>query len=227
MRARGRELGAVKAKPFFIGSDVRVRYDSHDTATFALAFEGASFTDPNSLPLALMTTLVGSYNSSDGLGKNVSTKITQEVAEHSLANTLSAFNLSYSDTGLFGIVVTAPDNKLDDLLWYTMPSLVEMAHGAGDEEFARAKSVLKRQVLASMDGDASFGATVATQLQTLGRVVPLAETMARIDALTVEDVKKAAGDAINDQDHALAAVGGIHELPDYNWIRRKSYLLRY
>ncbi|CAM9869143.1 unnamed protein product, partial [Choristocarpus tenellus] len=32
---------------------------------------------------------------------------------------------------------------------------------------------------------------------------------------------------INDQDHALAAVGPIHELPDYNWIRRRSYWLRY
>lgn len=31
---------------------------------------------------------------------------------------------------------------------------------------------------------------------------------------------------INDQDHALAAVGPIHELPDYNWIRRRSYWLR-
>lgn len=31
---------------------------------------------------------------------------------------------------------------------------------------------------------------------------------------------------INDQDHALAAVGPIHELPDYNWIRRRSFWLR-
>jgi hypothetical protein len=29
------------------------------------------------------------------------------------------------------------------------------------------------------------------------------------------------------QDHALAAVGPIYELPDYNWIRRRSYWLRY
>ena len=32
---------------------------------------------------------------------------------------------------------------------------------------------------------------------------------------------------INDEDHALAAIGPIYELPDYNWIRRRSYWHRY
>ena len=27
--------------------------------------------------------------------------------------------------------------------------------------------------------------------------------------------------------HALAALGPIHELPDYNFVRRRSYWLRY
>ena len=53
----------------------------------------------------------------------------------------------------------------------------------------------------------------------------LNEMMARVDALTMADVKAAANDVINDQDHALAAIGGIHELPDYNWIRRHSSML--
>ena len=52
----------------------------------------------------------------------------------------------------------------------------------------------------------------------------------KVDALTIDGVKAAANDVINnDQDRALAAVGGIHELPDYNWIRRHrhSYMLRF
>ena len=51
--------------------------------------------------------------------------------------------------------------------------------------------------------------------------------MARVDALTMADVKAAANSVIDDQDHALAAIGGIHELPDYNWIRRHSFMLWY
>lgn len=225
--AGGSEVATVGESAAFIGSDVRIRYDSHKTATVALAFEGASHADPKQLPLALMTHILGSYSSADGLGKNVAPAMCQEVADHGLASKISAFSLNYSDTGLFGVVATAPDNKLDDLMWYVMPNLVRLAHGISDQELARAKLALKVSVLSSHDGDAALAETMAAQLSTIGRVVPLSEMLARVDALTMDDVKAAANDVINDQDHALAAIGGIHELPDYNWIRRHSYMLRY
>ena len=47
-------VGSVADKSAFIGSDVRIRYDSHNTATIALGFDGASWTDPKAMPLALM-----------------------------------------------------------------------------------------------------------------------------------------------------------------------------
>jgi processing peptidase subunit beta len=125
------------------------------------------------------------------------------------------------------MVATAPDNKLDDLLWYVMPNFVRLAHGVSDEEFARAKVTLKTQILASWDGDVATGEQMARQITSFGRIMSLNEMMARVDALTMDDIKAAANEVINDQDHALAAIGGIHELPDYNWIRRHSYMLRY
>jgi processing peptidase subunit beta len=225
--AGSKAVGAVGEKPYFIGSDIRIRYDSHSNATVAIAFEGASWTDPKAMPLALMTTLLGSYTKSEGIGKNVAASMCQEVALHNLASSISTFSLSYTDTGLFGFIATAPDNKLDDLMWYVLPNFVRLAHGFSDEEMARAKNALKANILASMDGDIALGEETARQIQTIGRVMPLAETLARVDALTMEDVKAAATEVINDQDHALAAIGGIHELPDYNWIRRHSYMLRY
>ena len=179
------------------------------------------------MPLALMSTILGSFTTSAGLGKNVSPAMCQEVADHGLASSISSFSLNYFDTGLFGMVATAPDNMLDDLFWYVMPNFVRLAHGVSNEEFARAKLALKTQILSGSDGDIALGEQMAEQIQTIGRVMPLAEMLARVDALTMDDVKAAANDVINDQDHALAAIGGIHELPDYNWIRRHSYMLRY
>ena len=179
------------------------------------------------MPLALMRAVLGSYATADGLGKNVASSMCQEVADHGLASSISAFNLSYSDAGLFGVIMTAPDNKLDDLLWYVMPNLVRLAHGISDEELARAKLALKASICSAYDGDIVSGETTASQIQTIGRFMSLAEALTRVDALTMADLKTTAGEVINDQDHALAAIGGIHELPDYNWIRRHSYMLRY
>ena len=117
-----------------------------------------------------MTTLLGSYTSSSGIGTNVAATMCQEVAE--IAHSISAFNLSYSDTGLFGVVATAPDNMLDDLMWHVLPNMVRLAHGVSDEEFARAKLALKTQILMSMDGEVACVEEMACQLQTIGRVMP-------------------------------------------------------
>ena len=124
--------------------------------------------------------------------------------------------------------MTRPDSKLDDLLWYAMPNFVRLAHSISNKELACAtKLALKALICSSYDCDVVLMETMAAQIQTIGRVMPLAEALARVDALTMADVKATAGEVINDQNHALAAIGGIHELPDYNWIRRHSYMLRY
>ena len=78
-----------------------------------------------------------------------------------------------------------------------------------------------------LDGHSAVAEDIGRQMLTYGRRMTPLELYARIDAITVEDVQHTAGAVLNDQDHALAAVGGIHELPDYNWIRRHSYWLRY
>jgi len=211
----------------FTGSDIRVKFDSEDTAHIALAFEGASWTSEYAFPLMLLQNILGSYDRTSGLGKNVASRMCQEIAEGELAHSISTFNTCYKDTGLFGIYAVAPDNKLDDLMWYVMGNLVRMCHKVSDEEVDRAKLNLKANMLMGLDGNSSVAEDIGRQLLTYGRRMTPAEIFNRIDAITVDDVKATATKIINDKDHALAAVGGIHELPDYNWIRRHSYYLRY
>jgi len=211
----------------FTGSDIRVKFDSDNTAHVAIAFEGASWTSEYSFPLMLMQTMLGFYDRSSGLGKNVASKLCQEVGEHELAHSISTFNTCYKDTGLFGIYALAPDNKLDDLFWYLMNNLVRMGHSPSEEEMQRAKVNLKATMLMGLDGNSNVAEDIGRQILTYGRRMTPAEIFSRIDAITIDDVKATANKVINDQDHALAAVGGINELPDYNWIRRHSYWLRY
>ncbi|KAJ0981986.1 hypothetical protein J5N97_010241 [Dioscorea zingiberensis] len=57
--------------------------------------------------------------------------------------------------------------------------------------------------------------------------IPTTELFARIDAVDASTVKRVANRFIFDQDVAIAAMGPIKKLPDYNWFRRRTYLLRY
>jgi len=211
----------------FTGSDIRVRFNSDSTAHVALSFEGASWTSEYAFPLMLMQTILGSYDRLSGQGKNAASRMCQIVAERELAHSVSTFNTCYKDTGLFGLYMVAPDNKLDDLMWYIMNDLVRVVHGVSDEEIERAKTNLKATMLMGLDGHTNVAEDIGRQLLTYGRRMTPAEIFTRIDAITAEDIKATATKVINDKDHALAAVGGIHELPDYSWIRRHSYWLRY
>jgi processing peptidase subunit beta len=194
-------------------------------AHIALAFETAGHSSEFAFPLMAMTQILGSWNQSSALGVNAAAKLAQEVAEHELASGYSTFNLSYKDTGLFGIYLTSADNKLDDAMWYTLDNLVRLCHNVSDEEVARAKIQLKTSMLTSTPTETAND--IGKQMLSYGRRMSTAEVFARIDAITTSDIKATANKFINDEDHALAAVGPIFELPDYNWIRRRSYWHRY
>ena len=50
---------------------------------------------------------------------------------------------------------------------------------------------------------------------------------ARIDAVDGSTIRAVADRFIYDQELAIAGVGDVQFLPDYNWWRRRSYWLRY
>ena len=175
----------------------------------------------------LIQTILGSWDRTSPLGRNAASKLAQEVCEHELAHSFMTFNTCYKDTGLFGIYLVCPDNKLDDAMWYTPDNLVRLCHNVTDEEVARAKTQLKANMLMQLDSFSQTAEDIGRQMLTYGRRMSNAEMFARIDAINTSDVKATANKFINDEDHALAAIGPVFELPDYSWIRRRSYWHRY
>ena len=149
------------------------------------------------------------------------------MAEHDIAHNFMTFNTCYKDTGLFGVYLTCPDNKLDDAMFYTLENMVRLCHDVSDEEVERAKTQLKAQANMQLDSFSNTCEDIGRQMLTYGRRLSLAETNVRIDNITTDDIRSAADKLINDEDIALAAVGPPHELPDYNWLRRRTYWVRY
>jgi processing peptidase subunit beta len=205
----------------------RVKFNSEDVAYMAVAFPTASWTSEYAFPLMLMQLMLGSYDRASGMGKNHASNLCQDVAENELAYSLNTFNTCYKDTGLFGVYAVVPDNKVDDLSWTVMNNLVRLVHTPSDDEVERAKVSLKAAMLMNMDGHNNVAEEIGRSLLNYGRRMTPAEIFSRIDAVTTSDIRATAYKFFNDQDHALAAVGGIHELPDYTWFRRHTYWLRY
>eukprot|EP00538_Stauroneis_constricta_P004623 CAMPEP_0119561226 /NCGR_PEP_ID=MMETSP1352-20130426/17040_1 /TAXON_ID=265584 /ORGANISM="Stauroneis constricta, Strain CCMP1120" /LENGTH=477 /DNA_ID=CAMNT_0007609389 /DNA_START=4 /DNA_END=1437 /DNA_ORIENTATION=+ len=211
----------------FTGGDYRVKFNSDDTAHIAVAFPTASWTSEHAFPLMLMQNILGSYDRAHGLGKNHASHLCQDIAENELALSVNTFNTCYKDAGLFGVYAVSPDNKVDDTMWYVMNNLIRLVHQVSDAEVERAKVSLKAMMLMNLDGNNNVAEDIGRSLLNYGRRMTPAEIFSRIDAVTTSDIRATASKFFNDQDPAIAAVGGIHELPDYTWFRRHTYWLRY
>ncbi|CAN0214797.1 unnamed protein product [Ectocarpus sp. 6 AP-2014] len=213
---------------YFLGSDKRMRYDSMPNAHVAFAFKAPPAGSKHSISLMMVQALLGfEYNERTVLGVNAASKWAQEIAELNLAAVATPFYKGYKDAGLLGVSCIASDNHLDDFMWYTLHNLLHIVHKVTDAEVDAAKTLLKNHIYQQNSGCGDAAGIIAGDVRQFGRRVPYAEMVARIDAITTKEIKASADEIINDQDHALAAVGPIHELPDYNWIRRRSFWLRY
>lgn len=211
----------------FTGSEVRIIDDDLPLAQFAVAFEGASVTDPDSVTLMVMQTMLGSWSKKDGAGKHVGSQLVQMVAINEIAQSFRTFSLNYKDTGLFGVYAVAKPDCLDDLAYAIMHEVSKLSYRVTEDDVIRARNQLKSSLIRRCYGINGVAEDIGQQLLTYGRRIPFAELFARIDAVDARAVKHAADRFLFDKDIAIAAMGPIKGLPDYNWFRRRTYWLRY
>ncbi|KAM7506826.1 hypothetical protein LguiA_017279 [Lonicera macranthoides] len=218
---------AANEPAIFTGSEVRIVDDDIPLAQFAVAFNGASWTDPDSIALMVMQSMLGSWNKSAGGGKHMGSELAQRVGINEIAESMMAFNTNYKDTGLFGVYAAAKPDCLDDLAYAIMYEMSKLCYRVSEADVIRARNQLKSSLLLHMDGTSPVAEDIGRQLLTYGRRIPFAELFARIDAVDSSTVKRVANRFIFDRDVAISAVGPIQNLPDYNWFRRRTYWLRY
>jgi len=109
--------------------------------------------------------------------------------------------------------------NLDDLVHFTLKEWTRMSTAPTSIEVERAKSQVKASLLLSLDGTTAVAEDIGRQLVTTGRRFTPQQIESAIDAVTVDDIKRVAQKYIWDKDIALAAVGSLDGLLDYNRIR--------
>jgi processing peptidase subunit beta len=107
-----------------------------------------------------------------------------------------------------------------------MTEVVKCAHDVSATDLERGKQAM----LALCAGTASSAYAVSQglgkELLYLGRTLPFEELVARINAVTVSDVRDVVGRYVYDRDPAVAIVGAQADYaPDFNRVRSWSYSL--
>ena len=168
-------------------------------AQVAIGMAAPSWSDPGNFASQLFADVVGA---------GASSRLFQELREQQgLAYTVSAMSQPFADCGLFSVYLAT--DRDDAMLAQEQVErvLTDAVETLTIGEVDRAKALTKAGMMMSLEscwGQASY---VATRLQREGRLVEPAEIVARLDAVTLDEVREA-GRRMLAGPRALASVGG-------------------
>merc|ERR1719219_955073 len=191
-----------------------VRDDNMPYAHVAIAVQGASWTNPDNIPLMVANTFLGSWDRSMGNSVHSSNKIQEAQAKHGHAISYQAFNTCYKDTGLWGVYYVADRTNIEEFWYDVRDEWLRLCSRVSDFEVDRAKNALKTNMLLQMDGTTAICEDIGRQMLCYGRRIPVHELEKRIDAVDAELVRDVCLRYIHDVDIACAAVGPTEQVVD-------------
>jgi len=146
-------------------------------------------------------------------GGGMSSRLFQEVREkRGLAYSIYSFHWDYSDTGLFGFYAGSADRDAAEVVTASLDCLAEAAYELSEVEIRRAKAQMKVSLVAALESPGARAQQLARQMQVYGRPLPVEEMIARVDAISVEEVRKTAA-AMLRSPPTIAAIGAVGKVP--------------
>lgn len=197
---------SVALRAQFGGGETRRSRDL-EQAHIALAFEAPGYRDPEFYAAQVFST---------ALGGGMSSRLFQEIREkRGLCYTIFAQSGAYSDTGLTTIYAGTGGSEIAALSRLIVDELKRAADDMSQAEIDRARAQMKAGLLMGLESPSSRAERLARMIQIWGHVPTIAETVARIDAVSAADVKTVAERMAMHAPMAQALYGPVDEAPDH------------
>jgi len=174
-----------------------------------VGFDGIAYDDPDYYTASVLSTL---------LGGGMSSRLFQEVREkRGLVYSIYSFASSYSDGGLFGVYAGTGEDEVAELIPVMCDEIVKVGGGVREDEVQRARAQLKASILMSLESTSSRCEQLARQVVIYGRPLPVAEVVAKVEAITAEDCARVARRLFAGIP-TIAAIGPLSKVEDYDKI---------
>ena len=148
------------------------------------------------------------------LGGGMSSRLFREIREErGLAYAVYAFRMPYADSGAYGVYVGTTPSQTEQVLQLVRAELGQLVEwGITSEELDRAKGNMKGSLALSMEDTNSRMVRLGRHELTGVEHLSLDETVASIDAVTLEDIHAVAKEVYSGP-HVIGAVGPF-DAPD-------------
>ncbi len=175
-----------------------------DQVHIVLGFPSVAYKDPDYYPALLMTTL---------LGGGMSSRLFQEIREkRGLVYSIYAFASPFIDGGIFGVYAGTGEEEAKELMPVTLAELRKVQTDVTQDELNRARAQVKAGLLMSLESTGSRCEQLARQIQVFGKVVPTQDTVAKLNAVTLDDVRRVAARIFAGRP-TLATIGPAANVP--------------
>ncbi len=198
----------LSPKVDYRGGDFRDDQDL-EQLHFVLGFQGAAIGDGDYYAQSMLSTV---------LGGGMSSRLFQEVREkRGLVYSIYSFASAYCDGGVFGIYAGTGPAEIEELVPVVCGELESVIHKLEEVELARARAQIKAGLLMSMESTMSRAEQLGQHLLVFGRPIGAKEIIARIDAVSADDVRRAAAKLFSTKP-TVAALGPIARLESFDRI---------
>ncbi len=211
-------FGSLKARPqkafepaTFRGAERREVKDL-EQVHFAMAFDAPGYRHPD-----VYTAQVYAMTMGGGMSSRLFQKIREE---RGLCYSIFAQSGAYEDAGQITIYAGTSAEEIGALTQLTVDELKRAADDMSEAEVARARAQIKAGMLMGLESPSSRAERIARLLAIYGRVPEVDEAVARIDAVTMADVRRYAGQ-VTESGVALALYGPVDGAPTLDDIKAR------
>jgi len=138
-----------------------------------------------------------------------------------------AFNMQYSDTGMFGWFFIADELAVEHCVGEMIFGTNLLSVSVTDEEIARAKRELKVAKMQAVQANSAAADAIAKSVQSYGRHMTPEEYAMRVDAIDAEDCRRVAWKYLHDGMFSVTGLGPLHGLPDLQGVGYGPHNARY
>ncbi|XP_057343970.1 cytochrome b-c1 complex subunit 1, mitochondrial isoform X3 [Manis pentadactyla] len=159
--------------------------------------------------------------------EHLSSPLASAAVTNKLCQSFQTFNICYAETGLLGAHFVCDRMSIDDMMFLLQGQWMRLCTSATESEVGRGKNILRNALVSHLDGTTPVCEDIGQSLLTYGRHIPLAEWESRIAEVDARTVREVCSKYFYDQCPAVAGLGPIEQLPDYNRIRSGMFWLRF
>jgi predicted Zn-dependent peptidase len=188
----------------FTGGERR-EFKDLEQVHFALGFPSPGYLDPDVYTSQIFATVMGG---------GMSSRLFQEIRERrGLCYSIFAQAGAYYETGMTTVYAGTSGDQIEPLTDITIRELRRSASDMTDEEVARARAQMKAGLLMGLESPSSRAERLARLVGIWDRILPLEETIERIEAVGVEDIKRYASELCENGQLAVALYGPAEKAP--------------